>query len=524
MSVTASLREVSVGMDAYGESPPASMLALAARFRWEDGWQGSGPLSVSWLLRSRGSTSLRGAFSAMGDAPPTSVRAAYGRMGLPGDAATRLPDGPVSLREMASRTHGSATVPVRFLSYNTYLLQGLQVPLDRWVDDVVGWDALEWFGIPFGGALLVSLGLTSVPALALGEVLELAGLTPSKVIRTLVPQARLDGVRILPKPALDERGSELGSVVGQYDLSCLCEVWTQDSRTRLATTLTQDPTASWQYAAGPDESGSWTLAGSGLVCAVKDRPVNRRETIVFDDLGVRQRDSDAWSHKGAMLSVVATEVGDLELFQTHLYYGGGIPGVSNPTEEQRAAVWDAELQQLSAFITEHHDPTNVAILTGDFNIDGADLDTYARLCRTTHALNLYDHWTRDVFGNVPWGGRTCRYTDGDIGGWDRDFREAGSLRTGGAAAAPPFPSEPAPVLPDVTCDDRPPGGLPPLRHLSGVGRYDYVFVERPTARHVYRLELSRIRRRPFPRAAPSDGEPYLSDHLGLDLTMFLSPR
>ena len=60
--------------------------------------------------------------------------------------------------------------------------------------------------------------------------------------------------------------------------------------------------------------------------------------------------------------------------------------------------------------------------------------------------------------------------------------------------------------------------------VSGVGRYDFTFVERPTPSHRYNLEVSRVLRRPFPRQTATEGEAFLSDHLGLELMLIASLR
>jgi hypothetical protein len=55
------------------------------------------------------------------------------------------------------------------------------------------------------------------------------------------------------------------------------------------------------------------------------------------------------------------------------------------------------------------------------------------------------------------------------------------------------------------------------------GRIDYLFVQRPLPEHTFRLDVSRIRRRPFQRPlGPGDSQPFLSDHLGLEVTLFIS--
>jgi hypothetical protein len=60
--------------------------------------------------------------------------------------------------------------------------------------------------------------------------------------------------------------------------------------------------------------------------------------------------------------------------------------------------------------------------------------------------------------------------------------------------------------------------------VAGGSRIDYIFVTEPTSEQFYNLDLTRIRRRSFPRANPTKGQFFLSDHLGLDMTLIVSPK
>ncbi len=51
---------------------------------------------------------------------------------------------------------------------------------------------------------------------------------------------------------------------------------------------------------------------------------------------------------------------------------------------------------------------------------------------------------------------------------------------------------------------------------------DYIFVERPTSDHTFNLDISRLRRRLFLRDEATDGQISLSDHLGLYVTLIAS--
>ncbi len=482
---------------------PTRARALVRRVRWLDGWQGNGPLSLRALDRTTGKTTLGDSLASLDGGRPWSLKGAYESLDFPvGRGLTELPGGAVSLRRASERVLGGDVVRLRFLSQNTYLLQGLQIPLDRWIDDAVGWDALAWFGLPWGGALLAALNLTSVANLAIAEIPALFGWTPSKVIRFLTG-IDLGGVKIGAKPALEERASEYGSALSGYDVCCLCEVWTEDSRHRIFDGLDRHL---WRSSIGPDGSGDWTLAGSGLFFLAK-LPIVRTETMVYSNLGKRLRDSDAWSKKGAMLNVLDLGFGHLELFQTHLFYGGGLKVVAEPSTEDRMSVWSAELEELAAFIRRHHQPENVALLTGDFNMRGGDAHEYGKLRHAMDALDLHDPWAWDVYGNNPSEGLTCRYTDTEplVRTFDAECRYQPDGDVG------------------QICDDRFEDFKSP-RPPFGVGRYDFLFAERPKREHRYSLEVSRVLRRPFRRARITDGESFLSDHLGLDATLFLRPR
>ena len=227
---------------------------------------------------------------------------------------------PISLRHIAGRIGGPQTERLRFLSYNTYLLTGFSPPIGRWIDDTIGWDALSWFGIPYGGALLAILGIVPIPGLALGAVLKAAGLTPSKVIKQVTNIDLNDLGRIGGKPTLNQRADVIGRhLVGSnvYDVCCLSEVFAEDTHKRILSSLDN----TWDHRMGPDASGAWTIIGSGLLFLARKWPIVRQASIVYAERGNKQRDSDAWANKGILLNVLRLATGDLEIFQTHTFYG-----------------------------------------------------------------------------------------------------------------------------------------------------------------------------------------------------------
>lgn len=510
--MTLSLRRLAEALEPGSVNHTIRLRPLLARIRWESEWQGTGPSSLRMLTRGR---TLRDTLDAiLPPGAPRSFLEAQTLTGMPASGqSTQLP-AQLSLRSAAERVAGPQTAQIRLLAYNTYLLPGLVLPVGRWLDEALGWDALSCFGIPLGGAILASFGLTTPAGMAIVAALDLAGITPSAVIKKMTG-IDLRDIRVQAKPALDARASELPEVLCHYDICCLCEVFTADTKRRIIDGLNSKGQGHWRAKAGPNEDASWTLAGSGLYFAARDRPIAQTECTVFGNLGEKLRDSDAWSRKGAMLNTIDLGFGKLELFQTHLFFGGGLPTAADPLPEQRRQVQRAELDELARFYEKHHDPANVAIVVGDFNLDGTDPVSYSLIHRLMNRLRLHDLWAWDVYGHRPYTGLTNRFTDGPEERWQRTFEEQCSPRSDSGNFQPNAADPTA-----VHCEDGPAVARP----YEGVGRFDYILVERPNPAHRYTLETSRPLRRPFRRRKPSEGESFLSDHMGLDLTLYCRPR
>lgn len=433
-------------------------------------------------------------------------------------------NGPISLREFGRRLEGPDTVSLKFLSYNTYLLQGLQIPLGKWIDNTGGWDTLSWFGLPpaRGTAILVMLGLPLAGLVGIG-VLEAAGFTPSRVIEKLtgLNLHQLPGIQA--KPGREGRADQLGRLLGEFDFGCLCEVFTPDSMQRINAGLAQSPQGPYATQMGPDDSGEGILGNSGLYFfARKKWPIVKTAWHIFKNRGDRHRDSDAWANKGVLLNVIDLGFGHFELYQTHLYYGGGIPLLPEPSPAERIAVRRAELEELASFYNEHHQSANAALITGDFNMSASVFDEHVEMQHVMSRLNMQDLWARSFYENDLSGGFTNRYTDGtDRKLWDLDYDKVCSIRE----QSTPGPERNVQLR--SYCDERTESaqGLP-RNTRAGVGRYDYIFLEQSAAGHAYHVEASRVLRRPFPLIDPDevDGEKFVADHLGLDVELYFSPR
>ena len=446
-----SLRDVARRLEVPDSPFLGSARALSRRIRWLDGWQGVGPLSGMTLLRTVSPGPPSESFKSLSEAykhvdggdPPKSLREAYARLGYPlGNGLTRLPVGPVSLTEAARRVIGTQVVPIRLLSYNTFLMVAVEIPLRKWLDRAVGWAALAWFGIPIDTSLLGLFGLTVpvaavVAAFVITEVLEEAGVAPSDVIEK-VRGTQIQPLRIASKPAVARSGPDMiGSTVSlyvqedpddpdspavpRYDVCCLSKVWRPGAANAVIASL-KGP---WTAVQGKDDEGEFQILGSGLLFLARKYPVTRTDRLIYKDCGDRRHDSDAWSNKGAMFNAINVGIGELELVQTHLYYGGSMPvsfgGFRDPTDAERLGVWRHELDELVEFIHRNHRAENVLIVTGDFNMDGADIRQYSEMRSRMDSLGLQDLWAWDVLRHRPSEGQTCRFTDGPENKWDKTF-------------------------------------------------------------------------------------------------------
>src|SRR6185437_10058095 len=105
-------------------------------------------------------------------------------------------------------------------------------------------------------------------------------------------------------------------------------------------------------------------------------------------------DSDFYAHKGVMLTEIITPHGTVEVYSTHLFFGGGVPAgikaainavtpfeahISESDADERFATQLNEVNELIAFFHDLHHDENVAIICGDFNIDGSDPNKFGRL-------------------------------------------------------------------------------------------------------------------------------------------------
>jgi endonuclease/exonuclease/phosphatase family metal-dependent hydrolase len=230
-------------------------------------------------------------------------------------------------------------------------------------------------------------------------------------------------------------------------------------------------------------------------------------------------DSDFYAEKGVMLTEIVTTHGTVEVFSTHLFFGGGLPSaakalingatpfekhISESDPEDRFRTQLAEIEELIDFFHAQHHKENVAIICGDFNIDGSDPSKFGPLKNRLASIGFKDAWADGPFLNNLAGGVTTRNDDDETKPIELNFDNVCT------------------ELPGSTefCDDTRGPRHPPA--FDAVGRFDYIFIQEPQTSHTAMLDLSRIRRREFRRLAETGNQFFLSDHLGLDTALIVS--
>jgi hypothetical protein len=350
------------------------------------------------------------------------------------------------------------------------------------------------------------------------------------------------------KPDIPERAFEIGHELLGYDIITLVEAWDDSSKNKIlafGNELLKDSDTNLDAydgrcftGPGAPIAGSWKQSGSGMLVVVPHLPALDGGNKAYEPDGVSRNmskgcdfgalvDSDRFANKGVQLTIVDLGVGKVDLYSTHLYSGGdGINwpalGLGEPTDEEKDEIKVAQVSRLVDFISSTHDPSHVAMIAGDFNI-AASQGIYRALtnalrnvrCRDFKPTAFDDLWTSpaymDILGILKDQGRTNRSDPNDHDGVGQDdfshvcaFRAPVSTVTYGNSQ-------------DFYCDDSKPDA-------GDAGeRIDYIFVERPRFSHSFVLDVSRIRRRAFKRAHPGTVA-YLSDHLGLEITLFPSPK
>jgi len=333
-------------------------------------------------------------------------------------------------------------------------------------------------------------------------------------------------VRITAKPGIHGRAREIGQrIFAEYDFASLYEVMQEQQRNEILAAWGPSP---------PDNFFGGTL--SSLFTISKKFNIGRRENKAYGNKGKVKSvdivpvigpsvdislDSDFYAEKGVMFTEIVTPFGTVEVFSTHLMFGGGFgqtgedainaatpfeKHISESSPAERFEIQKKQLDELLEFYHALHHRDNVAIICGDLNIDGSDVSHFVELKNRLAAIGMKDAWAEGAFNNNLGGGQTARNDDDDTKPQEGNFD---NVCTGLVTNA------------DYCDDSRTPNHPPPP---DCVGRFDYIFVENPQPDHKCNVDLSRVRRRQFRRPQAADGQFFLSDHLGLETTLIVSRR
>jgi endonuclease/exonuclease/phosphatase family metal-dependent hydrolase len=326
-------------------------------------------------------------------------------------------------------------------------------------------------------------------------------------------------------PANISRAQEIGQTIKQegFDVAALCEVWTDGSKTTILNNWT--PPTVWIKGPGKSimqfkmeipgvtEIAKWLgvdasvkvftveIMSSGLFTLLPGSfALLGQNSEVFTNEGVKIRDADAWSNKGILMVTVETGYGSkIEFYSTHIISGNDFPISSAEREDVVADVARAQIDQLVSFITKNNNPSNLIVVAGDFNIDGAGLHYEYLRKRMEDDLGLEDAWVR--------------YSHDKYG-----------VHLYGTMSNNTFPDDAvnSKYIRDCTDSDKCPGD-----QMGDSTRNDYVFVQKPTSKHLIGVEVSRPRRRHFKRDPSAEGYaviPTVSDHVGVEMKLFIADK
>ncbi len=334
------------------------------------------------------------------------------------------------------------------------------------------------------------------------------------------------------KKALEERASGIGvaCMVRGYDVMAFSEVWDWDDELGGKDQARVRILGAWAGAGIPVNSVSGSELEAKVASSLIDNGLFRvtsagRDFVEparfqrFTHQGNKLFDTDAWSNKGILLTRIRCGAGIIDVYNTHLISGGDLaigqkiadlfptePFINELNEDGLQAKRMTQLGELRDFFNLTHRPENVAIICGDFNI-GASYEPYYRQVQELMATMSM----RDVFQYQT---ETFRPQPTDRVGGTHGPEDGGPGRFDGVC--PVDTKRPSDSY--GYCDED--SSEAPGNH----DRIDYVFLEEPRVEHSFKLDITRLRRTPFFVANLPEGETFLSDHLGLEFTLFTSSR
>lgn len=352
--------------------------------------------------------------------------------------------------------------------------------------------------------LRTGAGATTASLLGLGVGSSIAGATPMQdtdhqllAWNTWLLEVEILGVTVENAPEPDARAYEIGKALAAngYDIAALCEVFGDGFRNGVRDGLDAGgvdhrdrvgPTADWNDV-GP---------GSGLQTFVTgdraDRLIVSQNQMEYAEKGQEWCDSDYYARKGVLHTEINVGPGNIDLYSSHLFAGGGLP-FCDDTPTDRVEARGNQVRELIEFVRSTAKPENVTMVMGDFNIARDRPDEHAHLVDMMNELGLYDAW--EAHGGNPEPGAAGTNNDAFGEGCRIDPR-----------GNPPY-----------YCDE--------AESSDAGSRIDYIFVEEPKPEHTFELDVGGMNRVSFWREKgdplefyDENGSPnYLGDHMGLEL-------
>lgn len=317
---------------------------------------------------------------------------------------------------------------------------------------------------------------------------QLSVLVLNTYLLRILPLPESSTLRVSGAPYATKRAAEIRTVLADYDVAALCEVFASRDIQTLRKAHPHFRTRLGAHT-GPGAGGG-RFTSSGLLTLSKQQIV-RTAAHRFHHRGSLVHDPDAHAAKG--ISLAEIDLGrdrNLEVFNTHLIAGNDLiprQKLGRSTDEV-SEVRLAQVDEVMSFVDKYHRTGNATLVVGDFNVD-AD---------STEGKNL----------------RVATEDSGFVDLWDSDLRGVGS--TSDLLTRPEhFIVDPTDERffadisdPDPACDPAP-------------ARIDYAFW-RPGQSGI---AVDRIRRRALPRKPDAHGRDtiaWMADHAGLHLDLKLT--
>ncbi len=301
----------------------------------------------------------------------------------------------------------------------------------------------------------------------------------------------IDGVAgIGSAPWLSIRADLIGKEIrnSRYHIAALCEVFEEKYQKLIKKQRFSHHAMGPVWTFGNVSSGLYTLSkfpltykrhrfeekGPSLISGVGESVFSPIIKIITNPKGQNRINPDYHSNKGVLLTTIDLGIGKIDLYTTHLFWGSGDFNSLEKTNIQLK-----QLQELTEYIKETHNPKHVIIVAGDMNINPG---------RSANNGNAYERM-KALFSSI-----TLK------NGSKISLEDLWKIKGGkkGGTNMPTKGCEPAKRYEDPSsgicyCND---DTAETENHDEG--RYDCIFVQKPAESHDIIIDFSAMKRRPFP--------------------------